>query len=203
MANIIKVDYEAIPRQAMSMRTNGKEINTELINAYKSIETMHKSWFGQRYAELVQEFNKIIPNINELLQLVVDEIPFTLETVANNYALADRGSGVTKAAKESPQKIPNINIPVDQGMGFVTSEVEAIQQTVTRNFQNAKEKMNAIETEYSRITWQSEASDAFKVRFKKLKMEITNSFDNLNSQFTKLMNQTKDDMQRTENANKI
>ena len=46
MANIIKVDYEAIPRQAMSMRTHGKEINTELINAYKSIETMHKSWFG-------------------------------------------------------------------------------------------------------------------------------------------------------------
>ena len=88
-------------------------------------------------------------------------------------------------------------------MGFVTAEVEAVQQSVTRNFQNAKDKMNSIETEYSRITWQSEASDAFKVRFKKLKTEIANSFDNLNNQFTKLMNQTKDDMQKTENSNKI
>lgn len=203
MANIIKVDYEAIPRQTMSMRTHGKELNTELTNAYKSIEEMHKSWFGQRYNALVAEFNKIVPSINELLTLVVDEIPFTLETVANNYALADRGSGVTKAAKEMPQKIMTLNVPADVGMGFVTTEVEAVQQAVSRNFQNAREKMNLIESEYGKITWQSEAADAFKVRFKKLKTEITNSFDNLNTQFSNLMNQTKEDMQRTESANTL
>lgn len=203
MANIIKVDYEAIPRQTMSMRTHGKELNTELTNAYKSIEEMHRSWFGQRYNALVAEFNKIVPSINELLTLVVDEIPFTLETVANNYALADRGSGVTKAAKEMPQKIMTLNVPADVGMGFVTTEVEAVQQAVSRNFQNAREKMNLIESEYGKITWQSEAADAFKVRFKKLKTEITNSFDNLNTQFSNLMNQTKEDMQRTESANTL
>ena len=203
MANIIKVDYEAIPRQTMSMRTHGKELNAELTNAYKSIEEMHKSWFGQRYIALVSEFNKIVPSINELLTLVVDEIPFTLETVANNYALADRGAGVTKAAKETPQKIATLATPADVGMGFVTAEVEAVQQVVSRNFQNAREKMNVIEAEYGKITWQSEAADAFKSRFKKLKTEIMNSFDNLNTQFTNLMNQTKEDMQRTENANTL
>ena len=203
MANIIKVDYEAIPRQTMSMRTHGKELNAELTNAYKSIEEMHRSWFGQRYNSLVVEFNKIIPSINELLSLVVDEIPFTLDTVANNYALADRGDGVTKAAKELPQKIADINMPSDIGMGFITSEVEAVQQSVSRNFQNARDKMNLIETEYGKITWQSEAADAFKARFQKLKTEISNSFDNLNTQFTNLMNATKEDMQKTENANTL
>lgn len=203
MANIIKVDYEAIPRQTMSMRTHGKELNAELANAYKSIEEMHRSWFGQRYNSLVVEFNKIIPSINELLSLVVDEIPFTLDTVANNYALADRGAGVTKAAKELPQKIADINMPSDIGMGFITSEVEAVQQSVSRNFQNARDKMNLIETEYGKITWQSEAADAFKARFQKLKTEISNSFDNLNTQFTNLMNATKEDMQKTENANTL
>lgn len=203
MANIIKVDYEAIPRQTMSMRTHGKELNAELTNAYKSIEEMHRSWFGQRYNSLVVEFNKIIPSINELLSLVVDEIPFTLDTVANNYALADRGAGVTKAAKELPQKIADINMPSDIGMGFITSEVEAVQQSVSRNFQNARDKMNLIETEYGKITWQSEAADAFKARFQKLKTEISNSFDNLNTQFTNLMNATKEDMQKTENANTL
>ena len=203
MANIIKVDYEAIPRQTMSMRTHGKELNAELTNAYKSIEEMHRSWFGQRYNSLVVEFNKIIPSINELLSLVVDEIPFTLDTVANNYALADRGAGVTKAAKELPQKIADINMPSDIGMGFITSEVEAVQQSVSRNFQNARDKMNLIETEYGKITWQSEAADAFKTRFQKLKTEISNSFDNLNTQFTNLMNATKEDMQKTENANTL
>ena len=203
MANIIKVDYEAIPRQTMSMRTHGKELNAELTNAYKSIEEMHRSWFGQRYNSLVVEFNKIIPSINELLSLVVDEIPFTLDTVANNYALADRGAGVTKAAKELPQKIADINMPSDIGMGFITSEVEDVQQSVSRNFQNARDKMNLIETEYGKITWQSEAADAFKARFQKLKTEISNSFDNLNTQFTNLMNATKEDMQKTENANTL
>lgn len=203
MANIIKVDYEAIPRQAMSMRSNGKELNTQLVEAYKSIENMHNSWFGQRYNSLVQEFNKIIPSINELLELVVDEIPYTLETVANNYALADRGSSVTKAVKEAPQKVTTLSTPNDVGMKFVTSEVETVQQSVTKNFQKATEKMNLIETEYAKITWQSEAADAFKARFKKLKTDIVNSFENLENQFTKLMDQTKNDVQRTENANTV
>ena len=158
-----------------------------------------------QYADnaLVAEFNKIVPSINELLTLVVDEIPFTLDTVANNYALADRGTGVTKAVKEVPQKILELSIPSDIGMGFITSEVESVQQRVSRGFQNARDKMNLIETEYGKITWQSESSDAFRVRFQKLKTEIINSFDNLNTQFTNLMNATKEDMQKTENANNV
>ena len=203
MANIIKVDYEAIPRQTMSMRTNGKELNTELQDVYRNIERMHSFWFGARYNALVMEFNKIVPSINDLLELVVDEIPYTLDTVANNYALADRGTGVTKAAKEMPQRIAELPVNNDIGMGFVTTEVENTQQIVSKNFQNAIQKMNVIESEYERITWQSESADAFKAKFRKLKTQIINSFENLNKQFTNLMNQTKDDMQKTENANKI
>lgn len=203
MANITKVDYEAIPRQAMSMRNHGKELNKELTEAYRTIDEMHNSWFGKRYNELVTEFNKIIPSINELLDLVVGEIPFALETVANNYAMADRGSGVTKAAKEAPSKIVDLSIRNDVGMKFVTEGVTTCQSKVTKNFQNAKEKMNVIESEYARITWQSEAAEAFKARFQKLKGEILNSLDELNSSFTNLMNQTKEDIQRTENANTV
>lgn len=203
MANITRVDYEAIPRQAMSMRTHGKELNNEIFAAYQSIEEMHKSWYGKRYNSLVEEFNKIIPNLNELLELVVDELPFTLETVANNYALADTGSGVARAAKETPKKLSNLSFSSEIGMKFVTTEVEAIQQTVSRNFENAKGKMDEIQAEYAKISWQSEAADAFKARFQKLKTEIVRSFEELKSQFTTLMNQTKDDIQRTESANTI
>lgn len=203
MANITRVDYEAIPRQAMSMRTHGKELNNEIFAAYQSIEEMHKSWYGKRYNSLVEEFNKIIPNLNELLELVVDELPFTLETVANNYALADTGSGVARAAKETPKKLSNLSFSGEIGMKFVTTEVEAIQQTVSRNFENAKGKMDEIQAEYAKISWQSEAADAFKARFQKLKTEIVRSFEELKSQFTTLMNQTKDDIQRTESANTI
>ena len=203
MANIIKVDYMAIPKQTSTMRTHGKELNAQLTEAYKSIEELHNSWYGQRYNELVLEFNRVIPSINELLDLVIGEIPYALDTVANNYAMADTGSGVTQAVKETPQRITELNVPKDVGMRFVTEGVTTCQQKVTKCFENSKDKMNVIESVYGGISWQSEAAEAFKTRFQKLKGEIITSFEELQTSFTNLMNQTKEDIQHTESANTV
>lgn len=203
MAKIQNVDYVAIPNQAKQMRQYGKELNTEITTAYKSVADMHTSWYGRRYNDLVKEFNKLTSSINEMLTLVVTEIPFTLETVANNYAQADRGSNVTSAAKETPKKIADINISNDVGMKFLTEQVSSVQSSVSKNFQNAKTKMDTIETEYRKIKWQSEASEAFKTKFTNLKKQIVTAFEDINSSFTKLMNQTKDDIQRAETSNTV
>lgn len=203
MAKIMNVDYEAIPGQANSMRANGKELNAEISEAYTSITNMHDCWYGKRYNELVKSFNQIIPQVNELLELVVGEIPFTLETIANNYSQADQGRNATVAHKEAPRKITNITVQNDIGMKFLTSEVTSTQQKVSRNFQKAKEKMNTIESDYGKIQWQSEASEAFKAKFTKLKNEIINAFDDINTQFTQLMKQTAEDIQSAENANTV
>ena len=97
MARIDHVDYEAMPRQAKAMREYALELNSELRAAYTNIGEMHNSWYGVRYNELVKDFNELIPQINDLLKLVVTEIPFAVETVANNYAQADKGQNVTSA----------------------------------------------------------------------------------------------------------
>lgn len=203
MAKIQNVDYMAMPSQAKQMRSYGKQLNTEMTNAYRSIENMHSSWYGKRYNELVKQFNNMTSQINEMLTLVVTDIPYTLETVANNYSQADRGSNATSASKEAPKKITNIKISNDVGMKFITATVENVQQSVSRNFKNAKDQMNKISSAYSKIKWSSEAADAFKNKFTKLKTSITQSFDNIEQQFTKLMNQTKDDVQRAESANTV
>ena len=88
-------------------------------------------------------------------------------------------------------------------MKFITATVENVQQSVSRNLKNAKDQMNKISSSYSKIKWSSEAADAFKNKFTKLKTSITQSFDNIEQQFTKLMNQTKDDVQRAESANTV
>lgn len=203
MAKIMEVDYEAMPGQAKQMRANGQKLNTEITNAFKSIQEMHSAWYGKRYNELVKAFNQIIPQVNQLLELVVGDIPYSIETIANNYSRADKGSNVTSAAKTSPKKITNIPLSNDVGMKFLTSEVSSIQTSVTNNFTKAKELMNTIESDYGKIKWQSEAADAYKANFKKLKSQIVSSFEDLKSQFTKLMNQTKEDVQATENANTV
>ena len=203
MANIQNVDYEALPGKAGQMRSHGQELNNKLTDVYQKVTDMHNVWYGERYNSLVKEFNHIIPQLNELLDLVVGEIPFALETIANNYSQADKGSNVTGASKTAPKKISSLAISNDVGMKFLTSEVNTVQNKVSNNFNNARDKMNTIESAYARIQWQSEASEAFAARFKKLKNEIVNAFENLNQQFVSLMKQTQEDIQATENANTV
>lgn len=203
MANIQNVDYEAMPRQAKQMRNYGKELNRNLLDAYKSIEDMHSSWYGKRYNDLVKEFNRMTNEINEILQLVVTDLPFTLETVANNYSQADSGKNATTASKESVRKIQNIKLSNDVGMKFVTSNVVNVKESVSKNFKSALDKMDAINTEYNKIKWQSEAATQFKQKFTKLKTSITKAFTEINSNFTNLMKQTQEDIEKTENANKV
>lgn len=203
MARIMSVDYEAIPGQAKQIRALGQELNKEVSIVYQSITNMHKSWYGKRYNELVKSFNTIIPQINEMLTLVVGDIPYTLEVVANNYSQADKGANATSASKTSPNKIANLTIFNDTGMKFITSEVSATQTSVSNNFKNANNKMNAIESTYGKIQWESEAANAFKTKFTKLKTQIISSFEDLNTQFTKLMSQALQDVQSAEKSNTV
>lgn len=203
MAKIMTVDYEAMPGQAGQMRSHGQELNAEMTTAYRSIADMHSAWYGKRYSELVKEFNQLAPKINELLELVVGEIPFTLETIANNYAQADMGSNITSANRTAPNKIAELALSNDVGMKFLTSEVTTTKGNVSNNFKKAVEKMNQVESVYNQVQWDSEAADAFRAKFTKLKNEIVSAFENLDSQFTTLMEQTLSDIQATENANTV
>lgn len=203
MAKIMNVDYEAIPNQANQMRMYGKDLNSILTTTYQRISDMHNVWYGKRYNELVQDFNRMINSINDLLELVVGEIPFALENVANNYAQADKGAKVTSAQKTEPNKIVPINIINDIGMRFLTNEVNMVQQNVSSDFEKVCDKMNTIETEYGKIDWESEAADAFRSKFKQLKADIISQIQDINGQFKRLMAQTEDDIQNTENANTV
>ena len=164
---------------------------------------MHNSWYGMRYNELVKDFNELSPKLNKLLDLVVKEIPFALETIANNYAQADRGQNVTSAEETVPNFIEELPIMNDVGMRFITNDVANTQRIISEKFEASKDLMNKIEAEYAKVQWQSEASDSFKSRFAQLKSEIMASFDNINTQFINLMNQTQQDIETTEKANTV
>ena len=203
MAKIDHVDYEAMPRQAKAMREYALELNNELRTAYSNVGEMHNSWYGVRYNELVKDFNELIPQVNDLLKLVVTEIPFAVETIANNYAQADKGQNVTSAEETSANNIENLPITNDVGMRFMTAEVANTQRSVSEKFDASKELMNKIEAEYNRVEWQSEASESFKARFNKLKNDTLMAFDNINNEFSKLMTQTQQDIETTEKANTV
>ncbi len=205
MSKIEIVDYGEMPRQASQMRSLGQELNGKLVQVYEAINNMRDGvWYGERYDSLVGEFNKIIPEINQLLTLVVGEIPFALETIANNYAQADRGTNVTSAQNTAPKKIQEMTLTkTGSKFKFISASVESVQNQVESDLAEASEKMNEIEGVYGQIQWQSEASEAFKTTFTRLKGEIITSFENIKSQFTKLMTQTQEDVQAAESSNTV
>lgn len=203
MPNISVADYEEIAKQANVIRTQGEEVNAQMISAYNEVTNMHNSWYGIRYNKLVQGFNEMNPLIREMTTLVVGEIPFALETIANNYSQVDSGSNVTSANNTAPEKISDIPVSNDVGMRFITGEVEAIKKSVINYFKQATDKMNEIEGTYGSITWESEAAASFKERFTKLKGEIVNSFQEIEKNFTELMAQALADMEAAENANTV
>lgn len=203
MAVIETVDYKRMPLQASEIREEAKALNKEMIVAYESIKNMHEVWYGIRYNELVQSFNNMIPALNDLLTLIVSEIPYALETIANNYSIADSGQTVVAANDETPNRIQNLLTSNDVGMRFLTLEVDEVKQEVSRKFSNARESMDKIEAIYSKVVWESEASQAFKSKFTALKNEIATSFENINTQFKKLMEQTEQDIENAEKANTV
>ena len=203
MARIQTVDYERMPQQANEMREEAKILNKEMTVAYKGIDDMRKCWYGKRYNELVEAFNQMQPSINKMLELVVTAIPTTLETIANNYSQVDRGQNIVAINDETPNKIENIAESNEVGMRFLTAEVNEVKQKVSTNFTNAKELMDSIENIYSKVVWESEASESFKATFTSLKNEIVTSFENTNAQFKKLMEQAEQDIAKAEKANTV
>lgn len=198
------VDYELMPKQANEMRGYAKELNGEMTKAYATVGEMHQAWYGKRYNELVVAFNNMIPSLNEMLKLIVTDIPSALERIANNYAQVDKGQNVTAVSTEEPNRLVELAITEDVGLHYLNAEVAAAKSRILANFDNAKDKMNQIESVYAKLVWQSsDASEAFKSTFTRLKGEIVSSFENINVQFTKLMDQTQQDIEQAEKANTV
>ena len=165
------VDYELMPKQANEMRGYAKELNREMTKAFETVREMHEAWYGRRYNELVKAFNKMIPSLNDMLKLVVTEIPCALEKIANNYSRVDRGQNVTAVNNEEPNRLLELPITEDVGLHYLNAEVAASKMKILANFDNAKDKMNQIELVCSKVVWESsEASEAFKTTFTKLKL---------------------------------
>lgn len=203
--NIETVDYKKLPGIANKMRSDGKDLNKNLVKAYSEIGKLQKSWYGKRYDALVTECNKLINDINKMTELVVDTIPYTLQTIAKNYASVDGGS-TTSPSKESPTKITEVSKSGKETMKFIESDVDSSKTTIFNAFKEANNKMDSIENIFNgevKSAWKSDAANTYASKFKKLKSNVSKSLDNIRTSFDKLVKQTITDMQKTEKANTV
>lgn len=203
MAKISTVDYNEIPKRAREIRAYGQDINKLMVNAYKDVQNMKKDWYGQRYNTIVDQFNTLSVNVNKLLKLVVGDLPYALETVANNYAQADAGTNVTIAQNTAPQNVTSIPRSTEVGMKFITANVNETKNRVEKQFNDAVGKMNQIGVTFNKITWSSEAATEFKDDFNALKTNISESFNSIKAMFNKLVKEAMADIEKAEKANTV
>ena len=203
MSKVEYVDYKDLAIKAKDIRNHAKELNEQFTKIYQEIITMHQAWYGKRYNELAKDFNELAPTVNEMLKLTYGEIPFALETIANNFSQADTGSNTTSAQETPETKMPNVPSPNDVGMRFMEVQVRDTKTKVVAGFKASNEKIKEIESTYNKISWKSESSEAFRAKFTKLKNEITKEIDQINTQFDKLMEQAMEDLRITEQKNTV
>ena len=200
---IEEVDYNAFPGIAGNMRNDAIQLNKEVKELYKTLAEMKKNWYGPRYDELVTSFNKMIPDLNEILKLTVTKVPFTLETIANNYAKVDLGKGITAAVEKASDAIADVAKSAKRTFRFKETAVRSNQSSMDKNLKKVLELMDSIESKYKKLNWKSEASDEFQRKFTALKKNISLSITDVSKQFTKLMNDAIQDVSKAEKANTI
>ena len=203
MSRIRKVNYGEMAVQAKKIREDGKQLNDQIVKAYAYLSEMHEFWYGKRYNKLVMAFNNMVPQLNEMLSLVVYKLPYSLELISNNYSMVDRKQKETVEIDEEPNRIKEIEITNDPGLRFLSDQVISIQQKISKCFEIAKDQMNEIEIEYKRILWESESADIFEEKYNEIKEKITAFFANINTEFKDLMQQTEDDLEKAEKINNV
>lgn len=203
MSSVVVIDYENIPTNSNAIRNYAKEINQKLLDVYKQIEGLHEYWYGQRYNELVAEFNKIVANLNQFLNILVLEVPGVYEQIANEFSNVDIQKNIATIQKEDAIKIQEIEIKKDEGMKFITSDAERIQKLITTDFNDTSTLIDSIQRAMVQINIKCDGIDEFNSELTKLINVYKDVIANIIQSFTKLMNTAKAQIELAEKTNKL
>lgn len=203
MQGVQNAEPEKFPDIAAKIRAFGQQLNSEFKTAYNNIDTMRADWYGQRYNDLIGSFNSLTQTINDMLTLVVTDVPFNLETVANNYSNWDKGSNACNAQQTPIEKIQSIGESTATGIRFIFASVSSTQAQVSANFDKAKGFMDSIDTVLKSIVWESDSAKVFKEKFATMKQNINESIAEIKDAFVKSISKTSEEMQAAEKANTL
>ena len=201
MGSQIEIDYENIPAQSKNIRGLAREINNKLLNVYGKIAEMHVCWYGKRYNELVTNFNELVPQFNQFVDVIVGEVPYMFEKIANSISDVDVKYNVAVPQRESVQKIQLLPVIEDVGMRYISAEVDEINTNVVKLLQDAEDTMEGIKRIVEQINIDCDGSAEFKNQFSRLSDAFQYTINNVEKQFSELMKQDKELIETAEKKN--
>lgn len=201
MSSEVRVDYENMPSQSDNIRNAALELNGRLTAVYQKVTEMHAHWYGKRYNELVTKFNELAPQLNQFLEVIVAEVPYMFEGIANNFSEVDIQQNIATARKESYKKIEEIPVIDDVGMRYIQEEVANVQTEILSDFTSAKELMESMQKTVQQIVLECDGADEFRRQFRTLTNAFKQVLDNVEAQFTELMNKDREAIETAEKSN--
>ena len=197
----IKIEYEGFPAEAREIREKASEVNDKICGIYKMFEEMNRSWRGKRYNDLAKQCNGVIGYFDKLLQLVVTQLPFELETVANNYSLADSGSKIVGMPEQrAVKKITQVPTPDPIDVYISIKDVEDYRTNIGMAFDNVNAMINQIDTRVKHLKWEGQAAGNYKAEINNLKDQIQKSVTEIRKAFSTKMNEAMEDMKLAETS---
>lgn len=198
----MEVDYKAMPEKARQIQSAGMSLNKQLKSAWNSVNELRSTWYGRRYNELISLFNKVTQNANEILQLVIVKIPYSLGTIAVNYSRVE-GISISPVEQGSIDAIETLADSDESTLGYQEGPASTVKSNVETNINSAETEMENIIGIFNTIYWQSDSRDNYAARLNELKSEIDSALDAIKSQFSSLMEQASQDMAAVEKANDV
>lgn len=189
--------------QAKAIRENGKEFERYLHNAFNELDNMHSFWQGQKYNQLRTEFNKIISDLNRMIDFSVSKLPTAIEEIANMFAEADLGDQVTSVTEEAYEPIVLLNQYKDSELRFSINDTIASKDVINRSFENAKEKMNIIFDILGNLSWNDPSVQTLQQSLMKTKTKIEDDFNTVINRFENMIAETTKAIEQMEKTNML
>ena len=199
--NTIACNPEELILQANQIRKNGVELNNTFLDAFIKVEEMHECWFGKSYVLVLNEFNKLVSDINKLNHLAIEEIPTSLEKIANLFAEADGRPIVKKVTRESYKYVQSLNPVTDEGFRFLSSKVEIKKNEIITDFNEAKKIMMQIIDCLRNISWNDDTAQQFTNSLRIFSKKMSADFDEVIKKINVYIQGQVDAVSKVENAN--
>ena len=181
MADIKKVDWDALVRGASRIASAANEMQNDIKDAFTRIEHMSQAWNGKGYDNFVEGVSRSFTGLNNLFVTAVSDIPHEIYAKAKSYASVNQSDVTASFSEQTPIVLTEITkTNKSTEFKFISSDVKVAQTNVKSKFESAQSNADkamsiadSLKSEWDSISGGENLYD-LKAALKKIKNILTN-----------------------------
>ncbi len=186
------VPYEKIVNTATAISKLGEDLSVNMQTAWKSIDSMHGQWDGDRWTAMATSFNDAQESVNKFLKYVAEEFSKELGSIGSAYTMFDTGS--TKEATISSAKTVQQITTGMKGEGKLKFDADTISSLHTEAMNSLKQCselcQNITKTFGELSDWTGETGEGYRGKINSANEKAQSDLDKLKDDFDKAMTET-------------